>query len=307
MPTYNRSEFLKKNILMLDRQIKKNKLSNYYRILISDNRSVDDTWNVLESLKDSVSVKLELYRQEKNIGLEPNALFLLKESSSDYVMYLGDDDYLPERYLTFVVDSIKRENVFCIIPGFSSLFPNGDVTPSRNAAFDVKKYAPGFESVCQISNFGHQLSGLVMRRASLYEEYMEDERYRNIYPFIFFVSYCVLHGKSIYAPKYQVLVSKGNSKDWKYDESGLLIDIFKNYKIVFRNDIDNSTKASLSFVKAQPWRLRVGFNLLNALKAFLHLVKNDEVDRELKWAILWLYPTLYYKGLINLIKKKRSY
>lgn len=304
IPTYNRSEFLKKNILILDEQIKKDKLSNYYRILISDNRSEDDTWNILESLKDSVSVDVKIYRQEKNIGLEPNAVFLLKESSSDYVMYLGDDDYLPEGYLTFVVDSIKSKNVFCIIPGFSALFPNGDVNPSRNATFDIKEYAPGFESVCEVSNFGHQLSGLVMLRKSLYEEYVKNEKYRNIYPFIFFVSYCVLRGKSIYAPKYQVLVSQGNSKDWKYDNSGLLIDIFKNYKIAFPSDNNNSTQASLSFIKAQPWRLRVGYNPLNALKSFFHLVKSDEVDKEIKFALLWIYPALYYKGLIKLIRKK---
>ena len=304
IPTYNRSKLLKKNILLLDKQISKNKLSNYFRILVSDNRSEDDTWDNLKALESQINCELDLYRQEENIGLEPNAIFLLGKAKQDYVMYLGDDDYLPDGYLDFVVDVIKNESAYCVIPGFSSLYPDGTIKPSRNAPFDIKRFEPGFSSVCEISNFGHQLSGIVTRKKFLYDEYMYNSENRNIYPFIFFVTYCALKGATYYAPKFQVLVSQGNSKDWNYDASGLLLDIFRNYKIAFSDDKEKLGDACISFVKAQPGRLRIGRNPFNSLKALVHLVRSSEVDRRLKIRLLALWPKVYLIEGLRSLKRK---
>lgn len=304
MPTYNRSNFLKKNILLLEKQIVENKLSSCFRILVSDNRSEDDTWETLNSLKGEVSTKLEVYRQSENIGLEPNAIFLLEKAEEEYVMYLGDDDYIPEGYLSFVVETIKNENAYCVIPGYSGLYPDGVVKPSRNADFDVKRFEPGFTTVCEVSHFGHQLSGLVTRKESLYEEYIKDSKKRNIYPFIFFVSYCALRGVTYYAPKFQILVSQGNSKDWNYDASGLLLDIFRNYKIAFSDDKEQLARACVSFVKAQPWRLRVGRNPLKSIKAIAHLIQSSEVDKRIKIKLLGVWPKAYLVSIIRFLKKK---
>lgn len=303
IPTYNRADFLKKNILILDRQINNSNLIEYFKILISDNNSEDNTWSLIGDLKNEVQTKIEIFRQEKNIGLEPNAVFLLGKSSAEYVMYLGDDDFLPDGYLDFVVKVIKEDNAECIIPGFSGLYSDGSVKPARYEEFEIKRYEPGFDTVCQISNFGHQLSGLVTRRQSLYEEYTREEKYRNIYPFIFFITYCMLQGVTYYAPKYQVLVSQNNSKDWRYDAAGLLLDIFRNYRIAFPNDRDKLVGACLSFAKKQSWRLRIGYNPINAFCAFFQLVKSKEVDSRIKLALIWLYPFLYGKGLAKRIKK----
>ncbi|PFG51200.1 glycosyl transferase family 2 [Marinobacter sp. LV10R520-4] len=304
IPTYNRSGFLKKNILLLNNQIVQNNLIGRFKILVSDNCSDDDTWIVLNELKNKIDVDIQLYRQEINVGLEPNAIYLLGKSESDYVMYLGDDDYIPDGYLAFVVEVISTENAFCVIPGFSGLYPDGTIVRSRYAEFEVKKYNPGFETVCELSNFGHQLSGLVLRSESLYKEYLKNEKYRNIYPFIFFVTHCITTGVSFYAPKYQVLVSQGNSKDWNYDASGLLIDIFRNYKIAFPQDRDKKVRASLSFVKIQSWRLRIGKNPFNAFKAFIHLLASKEVDSRVKISLFWLYPSQYFALLKKFITRK---
>lgn len=304
IPTYNRSKFLAKNILLLDKQIVENKLSHYFRILVSDNRSQDDTWETLNSLKGQVESELEIYRQSENVGLEPNAIFLLEKAEEEYVMYLGDDDYIPEGYLSFVVDIIKNENAYCVIPGCSGLYPDGVVIPSRNANFDIKRFEPGFTTVCEISNFGHQLSGLVTRKESLYEEYTKDPKNRNIYPFIFFVSYCVLRGVTYYAPKYQVLVSQGNSKDWNYDASGLLLDVFRNYKIAFSDDKEKLTKACISFVKAQPWRLRINRNPLIQIKAMAYLILSSEVGKPIKIKLLAVWSKVYLISCIRFLKKK---
>ena len=304
IPSYNRAEFLKKNILVLNKQIHDSKLQKYFRIIVSDNCSTDKTADTLSEIENLLAIQLLRYRQDKNIGLEPNALFLLGKATSEYVMYLGDDDYLPDGYLNFVFEKIKNEGVHCVIPGFSALFPGDIVTPQRNALFPFKKYASGFSTVCKLSHFGHQLSGLVTKRDGLYDEYMKKAEFRNIYPFIFFVTYCMLRGSTYYAPKYQVLVSQGNSKDWRYDDSGLLIDIFKNYKTAFPNEPLKAAWASLSFARIQSWRLRVGINPVNTIKAFAHLTGSKEVSPLIKVPLITLYPYCYVERAISLLKRR---
>lgn len=304
IPTYNRADFLLKNLLLLNEQIVENRLLDYFRLIISDNCSADNTLEILGELSKSLPAELAYYTQENNIGLEKNAIFLLSKSSAEYVMYLGDDDYLPDGYLQFLVDSIGAGRISCIIPGFSILYKDGLVTPSRNANFDIKQFEPGFETVCEISHFGHQLSGLVTKRAGLYQAYTKASEYRNIYPFIFFVTFCMMRGATLYAPKFQVLVSQGNSKDWQYDASGLLIDIFKNYKIAFGEDESKAAQACLSFARKQYWRLRVGRNPVNAAKALTHLLSSREVDTRVKVSLIWLYPALYLESVGRYVSRK---
>jgi len=304
IPTYNRAECLKKNILILNKQINEDNLQQELRIIISDNHSTDSTQNILSEIKNNISAQILAYRQDTNIGLEPNALFLLKKASSEYVMYLGDDDYLPDGYLSFVIDKAKNEAVHCVMPGFSGLFQDGTIKPVRNADFALKKYQPGFSTVCKLSNYGHQLSGLVTKRAGLYETYMKREENRNLYPFVYFVTHCMLRGHTYYAPKYQVLVSQGNTKDWRYDDSGLLVDVFKNYKTAFPEKPLKAAIASLAFAKTQSWRLRVGKNPLNAIKAFFYLTASKEVSPLIKASLIALYPYCYIERTLSLIKKQ---
>lgn len=304
LPTFNRSELLIKNLRVLDDLMKVDRLEEKFRVIVSDNASQDDTVNKVCEIKKELCYDLDLWVQEENIGGEKNCIFLLAKAKSDYVMYLGDDDYLPVGYLNFVVDVIEKKDAYCIIPGFSELYPDGIIKPSRNASFDIQRFEPGFSSVCLISNFGHQLSGLVVRKKSLYEHYINNQRNRNIYPFIFFVSYCALHGACYYAPKFQVLVSIGNSKDWNYDDSGLLLDIFRNYKIIFPDDKDKLTKACISFVEAQPWRLRIGKNPFKSIKAITHLMRSDEIDEYLKIRLLVTWLKIYLAVGFRTIKTK---
>lgn len=304
IPTFNRAEFLKKNILELNQKITRSKLQTEFRIFVSDNCSTDNTTDTLAEIERLVTVPIIKFRQDKNIGLEPNALFLLMKATSEYVMYLGDDDYLPEGYLEFIFEKTTKEGVDCVIPGFSELFPGNIIKPSRNASFQLKKYPSGFSTLCELSNYGHQLSGLLTKRDGMYGAYMEQDENRNIYPFVFFISYCILRGETYYAPMYQVLVSQSNSKDWSYDDSGLLVDIFKNYKTLFPNQPFKEVWASVSFARIQYWRLRIDKSPLDAWKAFVHLIASKEVSNLIKLSLLALYPYFYSRKIFSFFKRR---
>lgn len=304
IPTYNRSPFLIKNIILLDAQMVSDGISDKFRILVSNNCSTDDTKAVLESVGKNIKAKLKIYEQRSNIGLEKNAVFLLCESDSEFIIYLGDDDYLPDGYLKFITEIIDKDaEVTAIIPGFSGLYLDGSVLPARFANFEIKKYPPSLETAKEVSNFGHQLSGLFLKRNGLSENYLLKKRLRNIYPFIFFVAFNNLRGTTYYAPKFQVLVSQGNSKDWCYDDSGLLVDILKNFKILYPESWRKRLILSWSFAIKQSWRLRVGFNPWLAFKAFLHLLRSKDVDLSFKLSLVFLFPYTYSMQAIIFLKK----
>lgn len=304
IPTFNRAPFLKKNLNLLIEQIHDSQLDDKISILISDNFSEDETISIVTNIIENTNINIKLYRQTENIGLEKNAIFLLKKSSNDFIMYLGDDDYLPKGYLTYIFDKINNiDNLSCIIPGISGLYSNEIVRPSRNADFDEKRYEPSFKTVKQISFYGHQLSGVLLKRKGLYENYTADEKLRNIYLFIFFVAYNNLQGISIYAPKYQILVSQSNSKDWNYDNSGLLTEIFKNYKILFQNNSLKRNIMNFYIMNQQSWRLRIGKNLTNACKSFIHLEKDRNIDFLTKLLLPLQYIYLYIRFLLSKIRR----
>jgi hypothetical protein len=187
------------------------------------------------------------------------------------------------------------------------LYGDGSITPARTAKFNIKKFTPGLASALKLSSFGHQLSGLVLKRDGLYERYVADEKFRNIYLFIFFVAFNNLRGNSYYAPIHQVLVSQGNSKDWRYDESGLLTEILKNYQITYPHSPIKRLFLCHAFTVQQSWRLQIGIrpsNIKKSIKAYIHLYKNDYLDMAYKASLLFLYPFLYAKLIAGGVRNR---
>ena len=296
IPTYNREQLLIQNLRLLDELIKEEGLGGNFRLLVSDNCSQDGTANALEDIRKEIDLEMTVFRQQENIGLERNVVFVLEHASSEIIMYLGDDDYLPKGYLSFVVDTIRNDKAAsAIVSGVAGFYADGAVKPGRIKSFSTKKYSPGFISALALSHLGHQLSGLVFRREGLVKSYLEAERYRNLYPFIYFLGFNAMRGTSYYAPKYKVMVSQSNTKDWRYDDSGILSEIFRNFHILFPGDPFKRLLLCMRMMLKQGWRLRVGDSPLLALKAMRHLFSSKDVDPMVKLSLIPLYPFLYAK------------
>lgn len=305
IPTYNRQKDLIKNIRHLNRIITKDQFESYFRILVSDNCSKDSTWTELENIRPQIQVEMHLFRQNENIGLEKNAVFLLQQATSEFVMYIGDDDYLPENYLKYIIETIKEDNeVSAIVPGTEALFADGTTKPGRRERFDFKKYPPGFCTALHVANLGHQLSGILLKRAHLESNYLKNEIYRNIYPFIYFLSYNAIRGNVYYAPSFKVLVTASNSKDWGYDDSGLLTEIFKNFNILYPASPLKRFLLCCSVLKKQGgWRLRVGKQPLLAVKAISHVWSKRQIDLLTKIGVLCFVPYLYTRKVASACKR----
>lgn len=275
IPTFNRENEIIFNLDLLERYILSNNLDNNVSILVSNNCSTDNTHFALEKFKEKTNVKFNSYTQSENIGLERNALFTLEKAHSEYIMYLGDDDYLEERYLVEVIESIKEnKNISCIIPSFAPISPNKEIlSGGRDINVKTKLYSKGFKSTKENSFRGHQLSGLTFKRNGLLEEYKK-RNVQNIYPFIFFTAFSTLVGETLHLTKYPVKVTQPGQekKDWGYGNDGLMNEIFDNYK---KLPVNNYRKTVLQVVhfRKQSGRLWMyysqGFRIF--LKSFVSI------------------------------------
>lgn len=229
-PTFNRAKDLQKNLSQLSSQVTGQGLTHAISISISDNCSEDETELVVINFKKkNPTIEVNYNRNSSNIGLEPNVLQLLKNATAPYILWLGDDDYLAEGYLSFVLDKIKNNDVGVIITGLASLKKDGSVIVQRDQSTPIYDFEAGYNSMLHYSHLAHQMSGLVVKREGLYEKYTQNAPYRNPYLFIFMAAESLLRHNGIYAPKFATQISDFNPKDWGYNKVGLLDEVFKSY------------------------------------------------------------------------------
>lgn len=84
IPTRNRAEYLNYAI-----QSALNVRSDKIEIIVSENHSNDKSWEICNSFADS---RLRICKPEKPLPMHENWEFLLKQSSGEWVTFIGDDD-----------------------------------------------------------------------------------------------------------------------------------------------------------------------------------------------------------------------
>jgi glycosyltransferase involved in cell wall biosynthesis len=310
MPTYQRATVLLKNLRSLARLIRR-EAGRQIRVRIRDNASDDDTVAQVRAFAaDHDDIDWIVTANPENIGGEPNCLVLLEEATAEHVMFLGDDDFLPDGYLKFVLDEITaRPEMGVIVSGYSDLFPTGEVLPCRYEAFDLLRLEPGCEAMFQLMPLGHQLSGLVLKREGLARAYLDLPDHRNLYPFIYFIGNRCRNFPSIYAPKYQTRVSVAVTKYWSYDRSALMRHVFTNYEAVFAGQPLNRMRGQLAFMKRN-WARVGGGNILRLPTAFPHVIVWRRLDWLTRMALIGCLPWLTARSVttsaVKLVRRVRA-
>lgn len=286
IPTYNRSEFLARNLNLLADHIRSLGIQERIRILVNDNASTDPTPHCLaEFAKLAEDIQLLPLRQSKNMGLEQNALDILERSTADYQMYLGDDDYISRDYLKRILAEIDADpDLACILPAFQGIDASGSVLKgvARDIHLPTTRYAQGSLTAALLMDKGHQLSGLVIRRKDTYEPYVHSGR-RNIYLFQGFAGLACLCGNALHLTEYPVLVTSipSEKKDWGYGEDGLLSHRYKNIAMVLKNHPLSRGRAEYISLRHSDWPfwLTPRYSTFKARFNYLiHLVKCPDVS-----------------------------
>lgn len=110
IPTFNRMEYIKKQINFFGTQIRNNKvLFEDVSIIVADNASTDKTVNFLSLYKKDFNF-FEYVVNPSNLGLVGNIVNLLMISNTEYVWFVSDDDELKDGVIEEILKIIKWNN-----------------------------------------------------------------------------------------------------------------------------------------------------------------------------------------------------
>lgn len=305
IPTYNRYNELKRNLSILEKQIEKYNLKNVVRVFVSDNASSDETNNVLKQFAKDTILDFEFFSQETNIGFEANLLSLTNKVNSQFIMLLGDDDYLHEDYIKEVVRELKEdESISCVFPNYIGVTPDGEYLYNRDEKGKRTLTSKGFQG-CIVNLWkAHQLSGLTFRKDDILELYQK-RGLHNLYPQVFMLGQACLRGKSLYLPEYPTKVTQVPQvkKDWSYGDDGLLSDFFNNIKYL---DISyqQRVKLEISLIESQKSRVLLyeQDEIRNRVIENILFNKNISFVGRLQW-VKYLIMSGFYTGKRFLILK----
>lgn len=126
IPTYNRADILKENILYMMADLKKHNIPIY----ISDDSDNDDTKHMISSIKKNYEY-LYYHKNIHRLGHDKNCFAALNLPSEKYISHLGDALFFEKGAIDFLVHVINNYDVDLI-------FVNMDL---RNLDFDsgIKK------------------------------------------------------------------------------------------------------------------------------------------------------------------------
>ena len=108
IPTYNRAVILKKCLSSIFSQI--NGLEKYINILVSDNNSEDNTFDVVNSFILS-GYDLIYNKNKSNIGMDMNFRYCFNNTKSKYVWILGDDDFILDGALNEIITILNNDDL----------------------------------------------------------------------------------------------------------------------------------------------------------------------------------------------------
>lgn len=110
IPTYNRSEKLKKCLTEIIPKVKEYNICFF----ISDNASIDDTKIVVEELQN-IYPHIVYSRNSHNIGADRNIETVLKLSNTKYRWLMGDDDYIKSEDILNLIGDIYNNYDLIVI------------------------------------------------------------------------------------------------------------------------------------------------------------------------------------------------
>jgi abequosyltransferase len=110
IPTYNRSGYLKSNLIQLANELEQIENTELIEIIVSDNNSSDNTSEIItEVIKSGLSVRY--HKNNENVGWGKNFLNCYNLANGKYLLILGDDDILYNGSLKIIIDNIINKEL----------------------------------------------------------------------------------------------------------------------------------------------------------------------------------------------------
>ena len=142
IPTYNRSEYLRRCLKSI--YVAANNMLDRISVTVLDNCSTDDTSLVITDVQSLPSFNIDYIRHPINTGPEANLLCAYKCTNSDYILVLGDDDYLLPTFFDQVLPHLDSQSPIAL--KFDALEDRSDSHSTFSATCISHKYDPSVVS-----------------------------------------------------------------------------------------------------------------------------------------------------------------
>lgn len=305
IPTYNRASYLKKNIELIIFQIRSFNLQSEVEINVSDNASTDDTEIICKKIIDNNSdIEIRYNRNENNLGPDINYIKTMFMAHGDYSILWGDDDYLKDGALSYIIKIINDFPDICLfISNRTSINSQGDFIREElffnerldSTTFDFSNINDGLFYFSQTKTLGGCLSFIsseIYRTEIIKQNRGFDERFNGtFYSFFYYWWGTLVQGNKLRYNKFSyinctTIGSTNNNFGVHIDRA--LVD-FKGFntigKLLFKN-----TPYYKSFISAplKDW------SVLSLVKIYI---------RQRKRFIIELLPLLREIGGIRILFK----
>ena len=210
IPTYNRAEYLSQCLHSV--------LSSNYEnleVIVSDNASQDDTQAVVSSFSDN---RLRYYRNDTNIGAGLNILKLLEYASGDYIICLGDDDFLNEGAIPEIIKIIQEyPGVGVVLHALNRLDatidqPHADYEPYPHS----RLFNKGEESLIVLLWVARSFPTIVIHR-DLIDIDGARRHLDSMYPQVYLVGNAMKKAPTYYSDKRLVTARLYAKRYWEYE------------------------------------------------------------------------------------------
>ncbi len=166
IPTYNRSDLLKKTLISVDKQTVKP-----YEVIVADNCPGDDTESVAKSFPGVI-----YYRNERNLGLAGNSNRCIQLAKGEFVTILHSDDLISPYWHEYWLSVLSRYKANQDIAVFFSSTFTIDVNDKAKIVYrvfsDERVLAQGeaFNVLWSRNMFGLPASGSTIFRKSIFDD-----------------------------------------------------------------------------------------------------------------------------------------
>ena len=181
IPAYNGAAYIKDTLKSILSQSFQN-----FEIIVQDDASRDNTLEIVESLGDP---RINIFRNEKNLGYAKNLENLSRKASGDVIYLMGQDDILGtgallDTYNAFLISedigAVARPYFWFDRKITVPVRATGQLNPQKS---EIVRITDDFNKIILTIDVAGQLSGLAMRRKYLDTPFNEDIFPCHVYPF----------------------------------------------------------------------------------------------------------------------------
>jgi glycosyltransferase involved in cell wall biosynthesis len=109
IPTYNRADYLKQCLDNIVCQFDDEQLKASIEVVVSDDTSKDNTQDLVKEYQSHFD-NVKYFKNEKNVGMTENIINSVLKSNGKYCWIIGDDDFIQNGSLKFIVDFLSKED-----------------------------------------------------------------------------------------------------------------------------------------------------------------------------------------------------